>query len=129
MKRSSPSADIAIDPSTDGPQSMAIAIVGMEARFGSLKTLREFQEVTLSGRDDLRSAPAERWRGLERTAPFASLRVDGELPRGSYLSDVSTPIDRFRISPRELEQMLPQQLLMLDVVDRAIAEGDGRFFL
>src|SRR5207245_97414 len=39
---------------------------------------------------------------------------------GFYLDEVSAPADRFRIPPRELEEMLPQQLLMLQVAARAL---------
>ncbi|MBI2435192.1 MAG: acyltransferase domain-containing protein, partial [Candidatus Hydrogenedentes bacterium] len=36
-----------------------------------------------------------------------------EAPAGNYLSKVEAPLTRFRIPPKELEEMLPQQLLML----------------
>ena len=95
-------------PATPSP----VAIVGMGARFGALGGLREFQEVVLGGR---RAAAAElpenRRRGLA-----------GALPKGFFLREVGAAPDAYRIPPKELEEMLPQQLLMLDTAAAAIAD-------
>src|SRR5204863_1425836 len=40
-----------------------IAIVGMEARFGALGSLRAFQEAVFNGRSDVRPLPEDRGRG------------------------------------------------------------------
>ena len=63
----------------------AVAIVGMEARFGPLNGLRAFQEAVLSG---------------------------AELP-GRHLAEVGVRAGDYRVPPKEIEEMLPQQLLML----------------
>ena len=39
---------------------------------------------------------------------------------GYYLDEVAVAADRFRIPPRELQEMLPQQVLMLLVADAAL---------
>ena len=90
-----------------------VAIVGMEARFGALAGLREFQEAVLG--ETSRSAaelPEGRRRGLE-----------GLTRKGFYLREAGVPADAYRIPPRELEEMLPQQLLMLDVAAKAVADS------
>ena len=94
-----------------------IAIVGMEARFGALDGLRKFQEATLGGAvpspDEL---PKERRRGMT------------EQPKGFYLRSVGAAFGTYRIPPKELEDMLPQQLLMLEAAAGAIADaktGEG----
>ena len=43
---------------------------------------------------------------------------------GFYLEDVAVAIDRFRIPPKELEEMLPQQLLMLQAAAGALADAE-----
>ncbi len=89
-----------------------VAIVGMEARFGSLGGLREFQEAVLGGTGTMPSElPEERRRGL----PGAG--------KGFYLREVGVAADAYRIPPKELEEMLPQQLLMLDVAAKAVADS------
>ena len=71
--------------------------------------------------------PAERahWRGL---GGEEIRRVWGRGFPGYFLDDLSVPIERFHIAPRELAEMLPQQLLMLDVAKlraRGRAESDS----
>ncbi|MDP2866483.1 MAG: beta-ketoacyl synthase N-terminal-like domain-containing protein, partial [Elusimicrobiota bacterium] len=93
-----------------------VAIVGMEARFGALGGLREFQEAVLGGAGAPPSGlPEERRRGLAEGGK-----------KGFYLREVGVAADAYRIPPKELEEMLPQQLLMLDVAAKAVADyGPG----
>ena len=83
------------------PQA-SVAIVGMDARFGALTGLRAYQEAVLGG-----SAP-------ERDAP----------------EELSVDASAFRIPPKELGEMLPQQALALQSAAAAIEDAglgeDGR---
>jgi acyl transferase domain-containing protein/3-hydroxymyristoyl/3-hydroxydecanoyl-(acyl carrier protein) dehydratase len=88
-----------------------IAIVGMEARFGELSGLRKFQEAVLGG-----AAPA----AAEMPQKRGYLSAE---QKGFYLNEVGAPSSAYRIPPKELEEMLPQQLLMLDVAAKAIADA------
>jgi acyl transferase domain-containing protein/3-hydroxymyristoyl/3-hydroxydecanoyl-(acyl carrier protein) dehydratase len=90
----------------------AIAIVGMEARFGSLGSLRAFQEAVLNGTSAVGDRPRSRWRGLDRPG-F----------RGAYLEALEVAPGEFRIPPNEVAQLLPQQLLMLQVAKAALADA------
>ena len=104
----------AVNPPRPAPPA-PVAIVGMEARFGALDGLRQFQEAALGGAAAAPGElPGERRRGLP--APKA----------GFFLREVGVPPDAYRIPPRELEEMLPQQLLMLDTAARAIADAGGK---
>ena len=42
---------------------------------------------------------------------------------GYYLNEVALPTNRFRIPPRELEETLPQQLLMLQTAADALQDA------
>ncbi|MDD5658168.1 MAG: polyketide synthase, partial [Elusimicrobia bacterium] len=100
-------AAVAAAPRTGPP----IAIVGMEARFGPCAGLRPFQELVLGGAAPRPSAPAGRWWGAEPALP------------GFYMGELGVRTGGYRIPPKEMEEMLPQQLLMLDTAVRALADA------
>jgi acyl transferase domain-containing protein/3-hydroxymyristoyl/3-hydroxydecanoyl-(acyl carrier protein) dehydratase len=75
----------------------AIAIVGLAAHAGELGTLREFQERTLGG----------------------------EAAGRTSIDELRIPLDRFRIPPKELEELLPQQLLALQMAAAALDDCRG----
>jgi acyl transferase domain-containing protein/3-hydroxymyristoyl/3-hydroxydecanoyl-(acyl carrier protein) dehydratase len=80
------------------PRPGPVAIVGMEARFGDLQGLRSFQEAVLGGAQPGR-----------RTLP-----------------DLELAPTAFRIPPKELAEMLPQQVLMLQAADAALRDAGAR---
>ena len=102
-------------PESEGPQVKAapVAVVGLAAHFGPFAGLRAFQERVRGG--DSAGEPSEpgHWWGALEAAGF----------RGYYLDALDLPPDRFRIPPKELEEMLPQQSLMLRVAADAIADA------
>ncbi|MBI3787233.1 MAG: hypothetical protein HY276_03160 [Ignavibacteriales bacterium] len=68
----------------------------MGIHLGSAGSLREFQEAVFNGRD-----------------------IDGER------IEITARPDQFKIPPKELEEMLPQQLLMLQVAAAALDDAGG----
>lgn len=102
------------------PPAEPIAVVGMATRVGRWPDLQAFKERALyrAGSEE----PQERkdWRGLSGEV---IRRVWGREFRGYFLDDLSIPIERFHIAPRELAEMLPQQLLMLDVAKSALEDA------
>jgi len=99
--------------------AIPIAIVGMEANFGACSGLRRFQEHVLGGQSQAAlSLPEKRWWG------------SGEAPRypGHYLLEVSVAAADYRIPPKEMEEMLPQQLLMLDTAAKAVKDAALKSF-
>ena len=117
-----PSESLPID--VTAPESDAIAIVGMDAWVGPWSTLRALQERLLGGGEaHVPRAPA-RWWGAEHSAWFEAEGLSPQRFPGYYIDDIAFPLDRFRIPPRELEEMLPQQLLMLQVAARAFSDAD-----
>ncbi|MCD6298591.1 MAG: polyketide synthase, partial [Deltaproteobacteria bacterium] len=105
------------------PQS-EIAIVGMEARFGPWHTLKEFQERVLGGKDSVKPGSRRNWWGAEETKWFKDRGLGRRPFKGFTIDKLSIPLDKYRIPPKELEEMLPQQLLMLHVVNGAIDDAN-----
>jgi acyl transferase domain-containing protein/3-hydroxymyristoyl/3-hydroxydecanoyl-(acyl carrier protein) dehydratase len=102
-----------------------IAIVGMDAHFGPWEGLRAFQERVLGGDPDLEPSVPTRWWGATESDWFEGLGLHADDFRGHYIDHLDIPHGRFRIPPKELEEMLPQQLLMLNVMANALE--DARF--
>jgi 3-oxoacyl-(acyl-carrier-protein) synthase/3-hydroxymyristoyl/3-hydroxydecanoyl-(acyl carrier protein) dehydratase len=78
-----------------------IAIVGMATRFGGAQSLDAFRCKIFT------DTPA-----VEASA--------------GLIHELHLPLDRFRVPPKELEEMLPQQLLMLQVADEALRDVRSR---
>ncbi len=96
-----------------------VAIVAMDAAFGKWDSLAAFQE-RVFGRRDEKPEPNANWWNLQQSKWFKNSAA-GDCPfAGYYLSDLKVPINQFRIPPKELEEMLPQQLLMLKVAGGAL---------
>jgi acyl transferase domain-containing protein/3-hydroxymyristoyl/3-hydroxydecanoyl-(acyl carrier protein) dehydratase len=82
-----------------------IAIVGLAARFGPDPDTRAFAERILGAdADSLEDAPPPSW-GVD----------DPAVPERHGIRQVGLDPARFRIPPRELEEMLPQQALVLSL--------------
>ncbi len=90
--------------------SVPIAIVGMDARFGALTGLRSYQEAVLGGVPQEPSYAEDRWYGADASSGF----------KGRFLKDVGADASAFRIPPKELEEMLPQQHLALQTAASAL---------
>lgn len=99
-----------------------MAIIGMAAHFGPWDSLRAVQERVLGGGERHEPRPPSRWWGAEQSAWFKAAGLSADDFHGHYLDRLTVPPDRFRIPPRELEEMLPQQLLMLQVAAAAIED-------
>ena len=104
------------------PEPVPVAVVGLGAHFGPWSDLRSFQERTLAGGRATPPVPP-RWRGAQATAWFRGEGLDEASFLGHYISSIAVPLDRFRIPPNELREMLPQQVLMLSVADAALTDA------
>ncbi|AKU92026.1 beta-ketoacyl synthase N-terminal-like domain-containing protein [Vulgatibacter incomptus] len=87
-----------------------IAIVGMSTRFGRLRDLAAFREAIFRGERVLDPRPAD------RAGPADEPRSAGP---GAWIDELEIPLGRYRIPPRELPSLLPQQLLALDAATAA----------
>jgi acyl transferase domain-containing protein/3-hydroxymyristoyl/3-hydroxydecanoyl-(acyl carrier protein) dehydratase len=100
-----------VGPYTSAGPALPIAIVGLAAEFGPWNDTRAFQEHLLNGIVPEPSPKANGWPLAHSTSPPAL-----------GIEELAIPIARFRIPPKELEETLPQQLLMLQVAASALAD-------
>ncbi len=125
--------DNALLPSPSSPKgrgkkaeaALPIAIVGMDAHFGPWSSLRAVQERLLGGGHPVEALPPRHWWGVADSDWFRREGLNATSFVGFYIDEVQVAADRFRIPPRELQEMLPQQLLMLQVAANALAAVGG----
>lgn len=108
----------------DAPRPQ-VALVGIDVRIGPFQGVHAFRAAALSGESGLREAPDRVTLGPPASGALESLQEAGRAARGAWMDAVEVPLGRFRIPPRELEEMLPQQLLMLLAVDEAMRDAGG----
>jgi len=97
-----------------------VAIVGMDAHFGRLDSLRAFQEAVLRGDSAIAPLPETRWRGCD---DVARATWGDRRPPGAYIEAAAVAVGAFRLPPNEIPETLPQQLLMLESVARALTDA------
>ena len=100
--------------------SPPIAIVGMGAAFGSLKSLKDFQEVIFKDKSIIRKRPKDRWKGCDTVA---ETYLDKRAAYGGFMDKLSLNAGEFRIPPNEIYDILPQHLLMLKVSASAMKDA------
>jgi len=100
-----------------------IAVVGLDARFGPWQGLQAYQERVLGGDCEAQPTAPERWWGAQDSTWFQQQGL-GQTPfNGFYQGELAIAADQFRIPPRELEEMLPQQILMLQSAAAAMQDA------
>jgi len=95
------------------PAPEPLAVIGVAARIGEARGADLVAEALLDGHSLLRPAPIEASRRL------------ATLPRGAWVDAVHVDPTRFRIPPRELLEVLPQQLVLLECAADALAQVPG----
>ena len=93
-----------------------IAIVGMDAIFGGCNGLNEFYQTIYDNKQHFRKLPLERWKGMERHPELT------KVSNGAWLESFDMDFMRFKLQPELKERLIPQQLLTLEVTDRALKE-------
>ncbi|MCG6912026.1 MAG: type I polyketide synthase, partial [Deltaproteobacteria bacterium] len=97
-----------------------IAIVGMDACFGGLNSLRAFQEAVFNGSAALCERPPKRWRGTEKVVRLQLGTND--LP-GAYMDAFDWDPGMFNIPPHDIPDIIPQHLLALKTAAGAMRDA------
>lgn len=102
------------------PAPEPVAIVGMAAAFGRWRSLDAVRKAFFEGEQTFDPASESRLKGCGHL--FTDFT--GSLPpKGQYIEHLDVPLGRFPIPPRELEDILPQHLLMLMTAADAMADA------
>ncbi|MBU1712702.1 MAG: type I polyketide synthase, partial [Proteobacteria bacterium] len=97
-----------------------VAIVGMDALFGTFKSLKEFQEAIFNGNSAICKRPEDRWKGCDE---LADKLLDGRGLWGAYIKEIDFNSGAFHIPPIEIPDILIQHLLMLEVAAKAMNDA------
>ncbi len=100
-----------------------IAIVGMDAFFGGCCGLDAFERSIYDGTQHFIPLPPQRWQGIETQDDLLKNYGLEKAPDGAYIQDFEMDFLHFKIPPRDEDQLIPQQLLMLKVADNAIKDA------
>lgn len=103
-----------IEITTPQTTTQPIAVVGMSAHFGKWDSLTQFQRRVLGGDSETTTTLPKKWWGMEKIHPH----------HGYFIDELTIPFGRYRIPPKELQEMLPQQLLMLQVATQAVEDAN-----
>ncbi len=122
-ERKKPSLPPAPAAASNTDESQDIAVVGMDARFGPWQSLKSFRERVLGGDAGAQPTRPGRWWGSEGSAWFRDEELNQVPFNGFYMDEFDVAADKFRIPPLEMEEMLPQQLLMLQTAASAMADA------
>ena len=106
-----------ISERTCDPEPVSLAIVGLSARIGNDRNTSEFFS-NASGLSTRKAGPIANWNEIWGSEWFRSYGF--QQPDSFCVDDVLLPADGFRIPPKELAQMLPQQALALDTSREAL---------
>lgn len=104
---------------------LPLAIVGMEAHFGSCENLEDFYATIYNGEQDFRPLPPKRWKGFDEDKELLQRYgfEKGLAPKGAYIEQFDIDLLRYKIQPKEAETLEPQQALILKVADKALQDA------
>ncbi|MCN4143576.1 MAG: hypothetical protein LC437_00400 [Thiohalomonas sp.] len=122
------------ESNTPATANETISIVGMGAHFGQSKKLSEFGHVIYDAQQLTAPLPKNRWQGIEKDtdllkkfglASDSKSTIDSvmHVPQGNFIDQFDFDHLYFKIPPEEQAPLLPQQLLMLKVLDEALNDS------
>ena len=122
QKRTTARKQITITPGLTYPETSIqtrndVAVIGMETIIGPLTSLQDFQELVFRGHSVAEERPGHRWMGCDQVA---RRYLDDYPIKGCFLDNLFIAPGEFHIPPKEIPDILPQQLLMLKVAAMAM---------
>jgi acyl transferase domain-containing protein len=105
--------------------AIKLAIVGMEAFFGTCHGLDNFEHSIYDATQHFIPIYPTRCQDLQQKQSTES-ELDfqnGKAPLGAYIKDFQIDAFRFKIPPNDLDKIDPKQLLLLKVVDSALRDA------
>ncbi|MCL2760317.1 MAG: type I polyketide synthase [Desulfuromonadales bacterium] len=105
------------------PKTTDIAVIGIDSTLSSWKTTSDMKRHLFTGENHIVPTEPNKWWEAEKTDWFKKEGLGSTPFIGHYMDEISIPSNKFRIPPLEIEEMLPQQLLMLKSAANAIADA------
>ncbi len=100
---------------------LPMAIIGMDAIFGPCNGLDELYDTIHSGKSHFQQLPNTRWKGFEKYPDaFGKTGFHPDALKGAWLKEFKIDFMRFKMPPNPKERLIPQQLLLMEVTDRAL---------
>jgi acyl transferase domain-containing protein/3-hydroxymyristoyl/3-hydroxydecanoyl-(acyl carrier protein) dehydratase len=118
-QRFRPASDLGADPTAP------IAIVGLSANFGPFAGKEPFADRVFGYDRDLKPTGLRNCWEITEAPWFQQSVTTASAFLGYYIDSLELAVDQFRIPPKELGEMLPQQSLLLRVAAEAV--GDARW--
>jgi 3-oxoacyl-(acyl-carrier-protein) synthase/3-hydroxymyristoyl/3-hydroxydecanoyl-(acyl carrier protein) dehydratase len=100
--------------------SIQTAIVGIACDFGEIHGPESFRNTVRLDRPVSSARPPQRWKGCDS---FIEKILPGFGESGNYKASVPVRLGSFQIPPNELPDIIPQQLLMINVAAEAMADA------
>ncbi|PKG84303.1 3-hydroxyacyl-[acyl-carrier-protein] dehydratase FabA [Colwellia sp. 75C3] len=104
--------------------AQSLAIVGMDAHFGSAYNLSTFKTLLDNKATTFRELPAKRWKGINNNTAVMNALALNKAPMGGYVEDFDIDFLRFKVPPNEQDCLIPQQLMMMKVADNAAKDAN-----
>ncbi|BBO73630.1 type I polyketide synthase [Desulfosarcina widdelii] len=111
---------ITMESKAEVPPAQPMAIVGMDVSVGPLTHLKSYEKALFQGASAISRRPGDRWKGADAEAIG---HIDGIDPSGAYMQQLDLTVGEFQIPPKEIGDILPQQLLALKVGAGALQDA------
>ncbi|WP_445373687.1 type I polyketide synthase [Photorhabdus tasmaniensis] len=109
-----------------GEKFEPIAIVGMSMRFpGEVNNSEAFKSMLLNARDGITEIPKDRWENDDYYSDVSGILGSINTHSGGYVRDIDKfDPSFFSISPKEANNIDPQQRMMLELTWEALEQGN-----
>jgi 3-oxoacyl-(acyl-carrier-protein) synthase/3-hydroxymyristoyl/3-hydroxydecanoyl-(acyl carrier protein) dehydratase len=94
-------------------QKLPLYITGFEACFGGCSNRIKMAEALKQRETQLRPLPPRRWRGMETSS----------VHKAAFLESFDIDLRELKLPPHEKEQLIPQQLLAIQLAEKAIQDA------
>ncbi|WP_283106891.1 hotdog fold thioesterase [Shewanella surugensis] len=105
-------------------QAPRFAITGIAAHFGPLSSVELLNEAIDNEHDAIIPLPEKRWKGINKHPDILQQVGLSSVPKGAYVSQFELDFLRFKLPPNEDDRLIPQQLLLMKVADKAIRDAN-----
>ena len=110
---------------TRSPVLPAMDIVGMDCHFGTCESLEAYDRLLRDGGHAMGDLPSKRWRSFNTETMRRALGpgTSGAPPRGCFVAGYDLDFKEYRMSMKEDDIFIDQQLMAIRSMDRALRDA------